>query len=144
LAIELGDAAMNANGHRVARAAVGRPGFAAVIGLACAIPFLVLNSLVATGVAPARAFFRGVMSDDIWATNPLGMAVFLGVVLLIAVGGIIALRPLAARGRHGRRTRGLWLNLVVGCVLLTGFSVLATALGREAYQCHVADVANCD
>lgn len=141
MAIELGDAAMNANGHRVARAAVGRPGFAAVIGLACAIPFLVLNSLVANGVAPARAFFRGVMSDDIWATNALGMAVFLGVVLLIAVGGIIALRPLAARGR---RARGLWLNLVVGCVLLTGFAVLATALGREAYQCHVADVANCD
>lgn len=132
---------MNTNGHRVARAAVGRPGFAAVICLACAIPFLVLNSLVASGVAPARAFFRGVMSDDVWATNPLGMAVFLGVVLLIAVGGIIALRPLAARGR---RARGLWLNLVVGGVLLTGFAVLATALGREAYHCHVADVANCD
>lgn len=111
-----------------------------LLGLACGLPFLLFNALVATGHGPTRQFFRGVISGQMWQTNPLGSAVFFLSLGLIGAGAVVLLRLAATcRPRAAR-----WLALVLGLVMLTGFVALSGAFAQEAYQCQILGTPNCD
>lgn len=116
---------------------------ALIVGPLLAVPFVALNALVSSGVAPVRAFFHDVVSADVLSTNPLGFFVFVAAIGLVVAGAITTLRHAIARNDAGRLRSHLG-NLAVGGILLALAMIVVGGLGAEAYQCELLGVANCD
>ena len=62
---------------------------------------------------------------------------------LIAVGVVIAVRPLFERGARPR-ARTYILNGGVGALMLAAFLILSFALGTDIYGCDVLGTPNCE
>ena len=108
------------------------------MGLVCAMPFFAANAVVANRVEPFFSWIRP--GPHTSAFEYVLLPVTLG---LIAVGVVIAVRPLFERGaRPGART--YILNGGVGVLMLAAFLILSFALGSEIYRCDVLGTPNCD
>ena len=115
-----------------------RPGRAALVGALCALPFLVVNAIVAKRIEPFFSIIRP--GPHTSAFEYVLLAVVLG---LIAVGAFIAGRPLLDRVERPRP----WIYMLTGAVsalLLVVFLTLSVALGDEIYRCDVLGIPNCD
>ncbi len=112
--------------------------WAAIAGIAFALPFLVLNAIVAERIEP---FFSVVRPGD--HTGPFEYPLLLIVLSLLPVGAAVALSPVWRGGGDGPRAYSP-ANILVAAVLITGFLVLAIALGTEIYRCDVLQIPNCD
>jgi hypothetical protein len=98
----------------------------------------VLNAIVAERIEP---FFSVVRPGD--HTGPLEYPLLLIVLSLLPVGAAVALSPVWRGGGDGPPAYSL-ANILVAAVLITGFLVLAIALGTEIYRCDVLQIPNCD
>lgn len=103
-----------------------------LLGIAFALPFFILNALVASG-APVAEVFR----SEVYPGGSEQILI-LGLLLLVGIGGIISLYPVI------RHRRLMILNILVG-VLLIGFSSMAGyGLGVDVYHCDILQIPNCD
>ena len=112
--------------------------WAAIAGFAFALPFLVLNAIVAERIEP---FFSVVRPGD--HTGPFECPLLLIVLSLLPVGAAVALSPMWRGGGDGPRVYSP-ANILVAALLIIGFLVLAIALGSEIYRCDVLQIPNCD
>jgi hypothetical protein len=112
--------------------------WAAVAGLALALPFLALNAVVAERIEPV---FSVVRPGD--HAGPLEYPLLLIVLLLLPVGAAVALSPMWREGGDGPRAYSL-ANILVAALLITAFLMLAIGLGDEIYRCDVLHIPNCD
>ncbi len=102
------------------------------IGIVFALPFFILNALVASG-APIVEMLRA-------AGHTTGgeQILILGLLFLVFIGGVISLYPAIKTGRL------MVFNIVIG-LLFVGFSVLAGyGLGVDVYHCDILQIPNCD
>jgi hypothetical protein len=109
---------------------------AAALGAASAIPFLVMNALVAHHVAPVVQWLRPAGS-----TGAFELVVLAVLVMLLLAGAIVAIAPVLAR-----RVGGVVIvpNVVVALLLLTAFVAFMGSLGSEIVACEVRHLAHCD
>lgn len=108
---------------------------AAAVGWLCAAPFVLLNFLAANQVESFASLIR-----PGGETSSLEHLIIFGSVLLMLLGGLIALSP--ARGKLGRERLPV-LNLVSGILLIAFAVALGYDLGMEAYRCDVLGVSDC-
>lgn len=115
-----------------------RPNIAALTGLACVLPFAVLNAIVSQRIEPLFSWIRPGLH-----TSALEYALLPAVLLMMPVGAVGALLPSLRKGEDGRR-RFYWLNGICAGLLLAAFAILSAALGSEIYACEVMQIPNCD
>lgn len=109
------------------------PKLALFLGIFFALPFFILNALVAINAPAVLKLLR----PDAHTTGSEQILIF-GLISLVCIGGLISLYP-AIKTR-----RLVILNIVVG-VLLIGFSVMAGyGLGIDVYHCNILKIPNCD
>lgn len=114
------------------------PRSAAALGILLALPFVILNAIVANRVEPFFSIIRpGVHTSSVEYAL---LALALG---LIPTGAFIAVRPVLRKASDGTRSIYL-LNGVVAAVLLLMFAALAIGLGWDIYRCDFLKVPNCD
>ncbi|RZS67854.1 hypothetical protein EV187_0276 [Agromyces ramosus] len=121
---------------RAFRAAVAD--WSAAAGLAFAVPFLLLNAVVALRVEPYLSVIRPGVH-----TGPMEIPLLAVVLFLLPVGAVVALRPLRSADVDGRRSVPI-VNVLVALALVSAFLVIGIALGEEIVRCDVLDVPRCD
>lgn len=104
-----------------------------VVGVLCALPFVVLNALIAT---PVPAFVVWLRPDG--HTSVLELVWLWGAIGAVLVGGWVVLRVL------WQQRRFVLLNGVLGIGLLIAGVALAFTFGAEMVACDWQQVANCD
>jgi hypothetical protein len=113
------------------------PTFAAITGVLFALPFFILNAIVAMRIEPIYSFLG--MYPAIRNT-PLFPLVML---LLFPVGAFVAAFPMMQKSANGKRKFYL-VNAVIALILLVVFLVIFSALGQEFYECDMLKIPNCD
>lgn len=109
------------------------PSSAALNGFLFAVPFFILNFIVALRIQPLYSFLGSFPAIRATPLTPLLL------LLLFPIGAYIAARPMF----YGKR-KFYPLNALVAAGLLVIFWVLFTALGEELYRCDVLNIPNCD
>lgn len=115
-----------------------RPRSAALVGVLFALPFAILNAIVATRLEPFFSTIRPGIH-----TSWIEYILLFIVVALFPVGAFIAIRPILRKSADGAR-RFYVVNGLVAALLVIAFGVLAVGLGLEIYRCDVLQVPNCD
>jgi hypothetical protein len=110
---------------------------AALAGLMCLLPFVLLNMIVAKRVEP---FFSIIRPGIHTSTQEYFLLAF--ALLLIPLGAFISLRPVRKTADGMRRF--YLLNSVTAALLLVVFTAIAMALGPEIYRCDILQIPNCD
>lgn len=121
---------------RAPRIAVAR--WSAAVGLAFALPFLLLNAVVALQLEPVFSIVRPGPH-----TGPLEFPLLVLVLILLPVGAFVALRPALFPDAAGQRSIPM-VNVLVAVALVAGFLVIGGALGEEIVRCDVLQVPRCD
>jgi len=115
-----------------------RPRSAALVGVLFALPFAILNAIVATQLEPFFSTIRPGIHTS-WIEYIL---LFIAVTLL-PIGASIAIRPILRKSADGAR-RFYVVNGLVVALLVIAFCALVVVLGSEIYRCDVLQVPNCD
>jgi hypothetical protein len=115
-----------------------RPRSAALVGVLFALPFAILNAIVATRLEPFFSTIRPGIH-----TSWIEYILLFIVVTLFPVGAFIAIRPILRKSADGAR-RFYVVNGLVAALLVIAFGVLVVGLGSEIYRCDVLQVPNCD
>lgn len=113
------------------------PSASAVIGFLLALPFIIVNFIVALRIEPFYSFlgsFPAVRNSSLF---PLLL------LLLFPIGAYIVIRPMLQKAPDGKRKIYL-VNSVLGAIMLLVFLVLFIALGEETYRCDILKIPNCD
>lgn len=103
-----------------------------LIGMIFALPFFVLNALVALG-APIVNFLRT-------ETVPGGyeQILILFLIFLIFIGGLVSLYPVI------KNRRFLVFNILIALIFISSSVMLGYALGKDFYHCNILQIPNCD
>lgn len=103
------------------------------MAVVCALPFIIVNFLVAM---PVPAFVAWLRPDG--HTSVLELCVLWGAIVSMLVGGWVALSAVW----HQRRL--VLLNGLLGITLLMAGAALVYAFGAEIVACEWQNVPNCD
>ncbi len=103
------------------------------MAIVCALPFLILNTLVAT---PVPAFVAWLRPDG--HTSVLEWLLLWGAIGGVLVGGWVALSAV------WHQQRFVLLNGLLGIALLLAGAALVFTFGVEIVACEWQNVANCD
>jgi hypothetical protein len=114
------------------------PKSAALIGLLCIAPFVLLNAIVGSRIEPFFSLIRPGTH-----TGPYEYPLLFFVLLLIPVGSFISIRPMFQQGAEGKRKFYL-VNVLLAALLLIVFVTLSVALGSEIFRCNILQIPNCD
>lgn len=106
----------------------------ALLGSLCALPFVLMNFVVALRVEP---FYANLGSVPVIRNSPVTPLLLL---LLFPVGAFVAMRPLFAGGKKS----GYAINILVSMLLIATFIPLFLALGQDLYRCDILQIPNCD
>ncbi len=117
---------------------MAQPKLSALAGVLLFLPFVCLNLIVGNRIEPFFSLIRPGLH-----TSPLEVVLLAAAILLIPIGGLMALRPVGQMGADGKRTLYL-LNGLLGAALLGVFVLLVVVLGMEIYRCEVLQIPNCD
>ncbi|MBX3036517.1 MAG: hypothetical protein KF758_06365 [Anaerolineales bacterium] len=109
------------------------PKTAALTGFLFALPFLIMNAMVANQFQPLLSFLR---PDG--HTSNFEYVLLAFVLILLPIGAIVSIRPMFAEKKL------YILNIVLAFILIVGFVIIGTALGTEIYRCDVLQILNCD
>ena len=112
--------------------------WSAAAGLALALPFVALNTVVALRLEPFFSIVRPGVH-----TGPLEIPLLVVALLLMPLGAVVALRPLWAVDADGRRSVPV-VNVLAALVLVAAFLTIGGALGEEIVRCDVLRVPRCD
>lgn len=110
-----------------------KPGYAALVGMLCIVPFLLLNAIVATRTEPFFSLLRPGPHTSLqeYVLLPL-------VLLLFPLGALIAVRPLF------RERKFYAVNSLLALFLLGAFAAIAFGLGMDIYRCEILRIPSCD
>ena len=111
---------------------------AALVALAFAVPFLLLNAVVANRLEPLFSALRPGPG-----AGPFEYPLLFGVLGLGLVGAVVALRTVVQKASDGSRRYPI-LNIVVAVVMLVGFTFVTVGLGDEIYRCDILNQPFCD
>ncbi len=114
-----------------------KPALAATIGFLFAIPFLIMNFIIALRLEPFYSFIGSFPAIRNATLTPLVL------LLLFPIGAYIAALPMLRKDTNGKR-RMLVANSIVIVIMLAVFVVLFTALGEDFYRCDILGIKNCD
>jgi len=114
------------------------PKSAALAGFLFALPFVVMNTIVGSRMEP---FYSLIRPDT--HTSPFEYVLLAVILLLLPVGGFIAVRPMFQKGADGKR-KFYPVNIILAAILVTGFVALSIGLGSDIYRCDVLHIPNCD
>ncbi len=114
------------------------PKSAALMGFLFALPFVVMNTIVGSRIEP---FYSLIRPDT--HTSPFEYVLLAVILLLLPVGGFIAVRPMFQKGADGKR-KFYPVNIILAAILVTGFVALSIGLGSDIYRCDVLHIPNCD
>ncbi len=109
-----------------------------LIGIACALPFTVLNAAVVTKFEPVLAVLR-----PLGETTGFEQVIIFILLAISFVGGVVALLPALKKDETGRRPL-YFLNVFLAAFLIVSSVGIAYALGVETYRCDVLEIPNCD
>lgn len=121
------------------------PSLAALAGLLCTLPVILLNSIAGGGPSRLRTFFL-IGGEGGFRGNPVGYLATAAALGLLLVGAWVALRPLrASAGEPGRSRWASWLvNGGVALLLVALFALITIALGVDIVRCDLLGIPNCD
>lgn len=102
------------------------------IGIIFALPFFILNALVASG-APIMNFLR---SETV--PGEYEQVLILGLIFLIFIGGLVSLYPVI-KNRYF-----LFFNILIALIFICSSVMLGYALGKDFYHCNILQIPNCD
>lgn len=109
-----------------------------LFGFLAILPFFILNTLIATRYEPILSLLR---PDG--HTSIFEQVLLFSTLLLMLMGGIVALSPNVQMSEDGKRH--LYpLNIAIGAMLIIVAVVLIYAFGTEVYRCDVLGIPNCD
>lgn len=103
------------------------------VAVICVLPFIILNTLVAM---PVPAFVAWLRPDG--HTSALEWFLLWGSIGAIFVGGLVVLSAV------WQQRRFVFLNILLGVVLFSVGTALASVLGAEMVVCEWQHVPNCD
>jgi hypothetical protein len=103
------------------------------VGLLCALPFAILNTLVAT---PVPAFVAWLRPNG--HTSGFELILLWSAIVAVMGGGVVALSAL------WQQRRFVVLNGILGAGLLIAGVVLVLTVGAEMLACEWQRVPNCD
>ena len=109
------------------------PKIAALTGFLFALPFLIMNAMVANQFQPLLSFLR---PDG--HTSNFEYVLLALVLILLPIGAFVSIRPILAEKKL------YILNIILVLILIAGFVTIGTALGTEIYRCDVLQILNCD
>ncbi|MBC7836632.1 hypothetical protein H7X87_02530 [Acetobacteraceae bacterium] len=104
-----------------------------IIGIALALPFLIANALVAM-----QAQFFLSLIRPLGETTSFELQLVLALIMLVGVGGLVALVPML------KDKRIYIVNAIVGIALLAFASFGGYGLGYDFYKCDILKIPNCD
>ncbi len=103
------------------------------LGAACALPFLILNALVALH----QEFFPSLLRPN-GAMTDYEQILILTLIALVGIGGLVALLPIL------KERRVYILNALIGGALLAFALLAGYELGKDFYHCEILQIPNCD
>jgi hypothetical protein len=109
------------------------PNFAAIIGFLFALPFFIINFIVALRIEPLYSILGAYPALRNTPILPLLL------LLLFPIGACISAYPMF----QGKQKIYI-TNTIVVIVLMVVFFILFYALGEELYRCEIAKIPNCD
>ncbi|MGH7598481.1 MAG: hypothetical protein ACREOI_19160 [bacterium] len=105
---------------------ISKPKSAALLAFLLFLPAMLLNTIAANEIEPFFTFFKVGTSGGFWA-NPIGYLAIIVCLLLLPVGGVIAIRPMIQKGADG--TRRLYLiNGILAAIMLVFFILVSGVL----------------
>jgi hypothetical protein len=103
------------------------------LGIACSLPFLIANVLVAMQADFFLSFLR-----PLGQTTSHEHLLVLALIAIVGVGGLVALLPIL-------KDRRLYIvNAIVGMAFLVFALFGGYALGKDFYHCDILKIPNCD
>jgi hypothetical protein len=120
------------------------PGVAAFLGVILATPVAAFLGIAYFGIQPLEGYLRDwLMEPDGMRQRVSGLVAILGSCLMLPVGSLIALLPVARSVRAGQGFGANPINLAVGLMTMSGFVFLLAGFVIDQMPCWL-NAPNCD
>lgn len=115
---------------------IRNPNLAVLTGFLFALPFVIINFIVALRVEPFYSF----LGSFGFIRNSPYFPLFL--LILLPVGAYASVSPMLKKENSKRKI--YFINIATTVILLAVFILMFVALAEELYRCEILKIPNCD